>query len=290
MSRLNIFELIAKNNNMASDVSRLDKLFDGYYLTRSCSSGTKYSLKEFVDDYCFNDWLNCGRCLDVKDYLATLQYTNLKQYAALGDLDAFLTLIEVIYNFWFLAESNKERFSDDIEFYSSTEYQLKYVMDDCLSEYNQKAFYFEEEERCIIAEDSPQVTAAAEASSPDIALEIVRYNHRQLSGDIAKKKTILKALGDHLEGRRREISGINDSLYKTITGALNNLNIRHNNISPENKSYYHEAVAEMPDEELEQHYDNLYQLILLAILEMDNKERQREMKELVQAVTAKEIG
>ena len=160
-------------------------------------------------------------------------------------------------------------------------------MDECLSEYNKKAYYFPEEERCIIAEDSPQVTAATEATEPEIALDIVHYNHRQLIGEVAKKKAILKTLGDYLEGRKREITDINSALYNTITGALNNLNIRHNNIAPENKSYYHEAVADMPQEELEQHYDNLYQLILLAILEIDNVVRKREMNALIQRVSAK---
>lgn len=285
MSRINIFELIAKNNRIDKDVLRLEKLFEDYYFAISNSTGEKYTLKEYVNAYCFDNWTNCSRCLDVEDFLDTIQYAYIKRLAYMEDRNSFFTLIELIYNFWYLAESTKDNVSDDIDYYDETVYLLKGVMDDCLSEYNQKAFYFPDEEKCIIAEDSPQVTAAAEVTEPEIALEIVRYNHRQLAGNIAQKKAILKNLGDHLEGQKKAITGINNSLYTTISGALNSLNIRHNNVNPENKANYHKAVEEMPDEELEKHYDDLYQLILLAILEMDNKERQREIKELVQKIS-----
>lgn len=293
MSRTNIFELLEKNSSISKDVERLDGLFDSTKCFEEDSTyhygARSWTLKEYVDSYCFVGWKNRHRCLDVDDFLKSIDYDSILAKAKNNSLNDFLTIIEVIYNFWQLAAEHHDNGHSLLLSKRSngavTAQEIIDIMEDCLSEYNQKAFYFEEEERCIIAEDSPQVTAAAEASSPDIALEIVRYNHRQLSGDIAKKKVILKVLGDHLEGRRREISGINDSLYKTITGALNNLNIRHNNINPENKSSYHKAVAEMSVEDLEHRYDDLYQLILLAILEMDNKERQKEMKEFVQQIS-----
>ncbi len=282
MSRVNIFEQLANQHDYEKDAERIIKLFDDEYCVASATR--EWTLKDFVDYYCFEDWPNRGKCLNADDFLETLGYDeDLSGYTP-DSVEDFLTLIEIIYNFYYMAGrcigNNVLSQTVFLKPYSL----LEKMMDDCLSEYNQKAFYFEEEQKCIVAEDSPQVTAAAEASTPDIALEIVRYHHRQLAGDIAKKKAILKALGDELEGRKTEISSINATLYGNITAALNNLNIRHNNINPNNKSNYHKAVAEMPSEELEKHYDDLYQLILLAILEMDNKERQRELKELVQKV------
>ena len=282
MSRVNIFEQLANQHDYEKDAERIIKLFDDEYCVASATR--EWTLKDFVDYYCFEDWPNRGKCLNADDFLETLGYDeDLSGYTP-DSVEYFLTLIEIIYNFYFMACRNIGDNALTQNIYLKPYFLLKKMMDDCLSEYNQKAFYFEEEEKCVIAEDSPQVTAAAEASTPDIALEIVRYHHRQLAGDVAKKKAILKTLGDELEGRKTEISSINATLYGNITAALNNLNIRHNNINPNNKSNYHKAVAEMPSEELEKHYDDLYQLILLAILEMDNKERQRELKELVQKV------
>ncbi len=282
MSRINIFELLIKNNNIQKDASRLDALFDSYYFVEEFPRKA-YTLKEFVDKYCFRKWLGRGRCLDADDFLETVGYSDMERLAQENHLDSFILLIEVIYNFWYLATTYGDQNSDNLQYYG-TVHMLQEAMDACLSEYNQKAFYFPEQQKCIIAEDMPQITAAAEATDPETAIEIVRYNHRQLAGDIARKKAILKTLGDNLEGRKEQISGINQSLYNNITGALNNLNIRHNNTSPENRSTYHRAVAEMSEKELEEHYDDLYQLILLAFLEMDNVQRQRDMKDLVKRI------
>lgn len=297
MSRTNIFDLLKMNNSISSDVIRIDSLFastvcfeqDYEYYHNSYN----WTLKEYVDNYCFAGWKHRHRCLDVADYFKTIKYDEILEKAKNDSFEDYLTIVEIIYNFWHLAANH---FDNDTNHHiklwkrsngTITAKELIEIMDESLSEHNQKAYYFPDEEKCIIAEDSPQVTAAAEATEPEIALDIVRYNHRQLTGELAKKKAILKTLGDYLEGRKREITDINSALYNTITGALNNLNIRHNNIAPENKSYYHEAVADMPQEELEQHYDDLYQLILLAILEIDNVVRKREMNALIQRVSAK---
>lgn len=60
---------------------------------------------------------------------------------------------------------------------------------------------------------------------------------------------------------------------------LNNLNIRHNNRSKKDKNYK-EYVAKMRKERLEKWYDELYQMILLAFLLLDNVERTERVNEL----------
>lgn len=55
------------------------------------------------------------------------------------------------------------------------------------------------------------------------------------------------------------------------------MNIRHNNKEGKNASEY---VANLTDEELESWYDKTYQMMLLSILELDNIERNKKVKEL----------
>ena len=165
--------------------------------------------------------------------------------------------------------------------------QLREMMDEVLSEMNQKAYYDPETEQCLIGEDSPQVTTAVEATEPETASQILHYNHRQLAGEIAKKKSILQILAKYLEGRESELKSINMQLFTDLNTAFNNLDIRHNNIVQRDSSDYKEKLAQMTPEELEKWYDDVYQLILLAILEMDNVERRKRLRTLIQDINQK---
>lgn len=60
---------------------------------------------------------------------------------------------------------------------------------------------------------------------------------------------------------------------------LNNLNIRHNNVQKDSPSYK-KITAMMDNAVLEDWYDELYQLLLLAFLEMENVERMRKIDAL----------
>lgn len=286
MSRMNIFDLLKENNSIEKDAKRLLALFNVYSYA-SLPMSVPLTLYQFVDEFCFNDWAGKGRCLDIRDFLETLGIGDINYFYP-TDIDSLTKLIEIIYNFWFLATNYLDH-SDELFKRYDTEETLKKQMDECLSEYNFKVFYIQDEEKCIIIEDVPQITAAAEVVDGETAIEIIRYHHRQLAGDVPKKRSILKTLGAYLEGRKTDIQKIDNNLYNTITGALNNLNIRHNNVNPNNKGTYKKAVAEMLPEELESYYDEIYQLILFAILEMDNVSRLQDMKALIQRVNEKEI-
>ena len=99
-----------------------------------------------------------------------------------------------------------------------------------------------------------------------------------MKGDLERKKAILVTLGDKLEPQRDKLEKVNDHLKKDIFCLLNNLNLRHNNTDP--GSNYRPYVASMKDEELEQWYDDLYQMILLAFLELDHLDRKGRIEQL----------
>ena len=116
----------------------------------------------------------------------------------------------------------------------------------------------------------------AEILEPPLDMSILRYNHHSLQGDVDAKRAILQAMGQKLEPRRKELcSNLEDQIFYL----LNNLHIRHNNQTKEDK-YYKEYISAMEKEELEQWYDELYQMILLAFLELDQIERSVRCKKL----------
>ena len=278
MARQNIFELAASGNNMQAETERLLRLFERETIVAIGLS--EYTLRGFVDAYVFAHWKQSGHFIDVSDYLSTIHYPTLERLAY-SYIDDHLTLIELVYNFWMIAFWYiRDRRIDG----ARREFTLlKTMMDDLLAKYNQKAIVDEKKQQVLIVEDKPEVTAAAEIASPQIGMMILRYNHRTLKGDLEAKKAILFALGSELEPKRPQLNQIDSMLESDIFFALNNLNIRHNNCSP-NDRFYNETVAQMKKGELENWYDELYQMILLANLELDNADRKKRIKKLKKTI------
>ena len=196
------------------------------------------------------------------------------------------TLVEIIYNFWYIANRAAR-----VSIYGFDEEQRKFfilrrIMDNCLSHYGYKGEYFPDLEQLIVIEDKPEATAVAEIVPNEISLKVLRYNHFSLKGDLQAKKEILLALGEQLEPKRKQLSCIASDLADNIFFMLNNLHLRHNNKVYGDKNY-RKVVADMDDSTLEHWYDELYQMILLAFLQLDQVDRNAKILELKQTISSK---
>ena len=80
-------------------------------------------------------------------------------------------------------------------------------------------------------------------------------------------------------GLYRHIRTSKEIIRNLLNDYDNNMNIRHNN-STEGDKNYREVVAKMTQDELENWYDETYQLCLLAFLELDNVERTKKVAQL----------
>ena len=89
-----------------------------------------------------------------------------------------------------------------------------------------------------------------------------------------------------MEPKRNQIAAIDKALEDGIFYILNNLNLRHNN-KTEGDKHYKQAVAEMDSATLENWYDELYQMMLLAYLQLDQVDRNTKVKALKLAVSPK---
>lgn len=273
--RKNIFELYKENNTISKDIERLYRVF----VHEECLhySIYKYTIPEYVDDYVFKNWKQKGNCLTVDDFLDVIDFYDIYDNAKY-ELDDLITFIEILYNFWYLA--NEHLCSSTSNKWSGNFYVLQDIMEDILCKYNHKAYIDKENDRVLIIEDKPEVTAVVEIVDETLALDIVKYNHISLQGEIELKKSILRSLGAELEPKRKELETINKQLSNDIFFMLNNINIRHNNRSKKDKSKYKEYVAKMTKKQLEKWYDESYQMILLAFLLLDNVDRTKKVKEL----------
>lgn len=274
--RKNIFEIVSENIDMESEAERIITLSDTKKTLET--SVRAYTMFDFVDKFCFSTWPYRGHCLDVDDYLTMLDYDSLSENAKY-DVESLLTLIELSYNFWRISNEKVQASASRVNCLEDYNH-LKIIMDDLLNQYNHIAYIDEENNRVLVIEDKPEVTSVAEIIQEKLAPEVIRYNHHSLRGDLDSKKAILIALGAELEPRRKELQDLNKQLTSDIFFMLNNMNIRHNNRSKREPAKYKDYVAKMKYDRLEKWYDELYQMILLAFLLLDNVSRQKSVAEL----------
>ena len=279
--RKSIFDIVKENIDMESEVDRIVTMAEDEEVI---SDGLKnYTLFDFVDKYCFKEWKHRGHFLDVEDYIETLDIEQIKE-SAKHSTDELLTLIELVYNFWQLAEWKlvlaQDGKQNSFTGWCCNYYHLKDVMDEILDQFNYVAYINDEEENVLVLENKEEITAVAEILPSELALGVIKYNHKSLKGEIEKKKNILIALGTELEPKRKQLQTVDKKLSDNIFFMLNNMHIRHNNSNKNDLTKYKEYVAKMSEEELEEWYDELYQMILLAFLMIDNVERMEKIKKL----------
>ena len=278
MARKSIFDIAAQSIDMESEIKRIIVMS---FKEKVVQYAYDCTLVDFVDKYCFKDWKYRGHFVNLNDMLDSIGFDEMKYDAMEDDVDSFMRVIETIYNLWRLARQ-KIKGKENSTYWIGNFYHLKDVMDDNLEKYNHKAYI--DDERILIIEDKPEVTAAAEIVEYPLAIDIIRYNHRSMQGEVEAKKQVLLALGAELEPKRKELVRVDKQLSEDIFYMLNNLNLRHNNRSKKDKNYK-EYVAKMPKKRLEKWYDELYQMILLALLMLDHKNnRESTVKELKEKV------
>lgn len=279
MARKSIFDIAAESLDISNETTRIYTMFEeenSLYLNMK-----GYSLREYVDSYIFEDWKWRGHFLNVDDFLESIRYDDIVKFSEVCHLESFLLLIELVYNFWKLSHIELTKDGSELK-WGGNFYHLNTVMEDNLQKFNHKAYFCDE--RILVIEDKPEVTAVVEIVDRILAIDVIRYNHRSLKGELEAKKKILLALGAEIEPKRKDLQSRNKQLSEDIFFMLNSINIRHNNCNEKDPSKYKEYVAQMTNEQLEEWYDELYQMILLAILLLDNIDRTTKVKELKEKI------
>jgi hypothetical protein len=266
MSRKNIFDIIEEKKDINNEIDKIEDL-----LNESSIDGC--TLEELVDDYCFKDWKARGRYTNCYEIRSKLNITN-KDVGRGLDEEHILFYLEYLSNIMWLCE---EIYFDDKTVYEKEYDYFKECLLGLIGDLGFQTMIFEKKERVLLVEKNAYVNAAAEIADSDIAYDIIEYNHYLLKGNISEKQKILKMLADKFEPTRKELGKINSVLESNIGYLLNKMNIRHNNKEGKAASRY---VVSITDEELENWYDETYQMLLLAMLELDNATRSKKVAEL----------
>lgn len=188
---------------------------------------------------------------------------NFYNYRYCNDLNYLISFAEYIYNI-----------CNQIKLHVTPIKSMNYITQlmkntiECMDECNYQLL--EKNEIFIFVEKKPEATAVAEIVDDNLAYSTLEYNHFTMKGDLERKKAILKKMADDIELDKINLKEINPKLQSQLFGLLNNF-IRHN-------SDQNEYIKSLSDDELENIYDDIYQMWLLAKLELDNIERKKTVK------------
>lgn len=132
------------------------------------------------------------------------------------------------------------------------------------------------DEITIFVDKDPTVITVAELVDETLAYDVKAFIHKQTKGDLQKKKTILKYLADDIEPQRSKLNGINKTLASNLFQMLQKF-VRHNNSD-------NPYISTLSTKEVEDYYDDIYQMWLLSKLEVDNVERKKRVEDVLRKI------
>ena len=270
MSRKNIFEILNEKTSISSQINKIEALLSETSIDNSIP-------EDIVDMECMRNWKARGRFTSCEEIRERLQITHAHIKKGLSE-EQVLCYLEYVSNIIWLCNEKYLDGSDEFDDeYTYLQESVVGILDDLVYE----AKVFEDEEKVILVEKNAAMTAVAETVDSKTAYAVIEYNHHLLKGDIAEKQRVLKILADKFEPMRGELKKVNKDLESNTGYLLNKMNIRHNNVEGKNAIEY---VKSLSNEELEEWYDETYQMLLLCFLEYENIERSKKINELKEII------
>lgn len=241
-------------------------LFDKDY--ESPNGGENWSLYDYFDST-FIRFYFAGTCLSLEEFDKKYGF-NFPIPGEESSIDDLVLLLEYFQNL--------------VEGFRCANYTLyrfsKTINENFLSRYlynmaEEMGYEFSSQDRLsVLVEKNAVVTAVAESDliPDDLSYKLITYDHHSMRGELEKKKAIIVRLASILEGKQAKLNIVNPTLKRDLFYIFNNFNIRHNNCDSQSKDYK-PAIANMDKDELENWYDETYQMCLLAFMELEQADR-----------------
>lgn len=267
MTRRNIYEIITGAGiNIVNEYNRINLLFESNKYGDSVRDMIKKAFFAFPKTF-------KGRTITLEDFDETYGFRK-KSEMEIITLDDLLERCEYMIN---LSAHMKKCFAGLLD--DDEEYQIRLLIEtiqDCIDELG--FMTISKGEFIICVEKDAAAVAVAEIVTDQLSFAILEYNHYRLKGNLVKKQSILKEMADNLEPERRQLRQINNTLETQLFQLLNKF-VRHSH----SQTPY---IGTLDKKRLEEIYDDIYQLWLLAKLEIDNIERKARMREILEKINS----
>lgn len=267
--RRNFYDVIKNGNiDLSKEYARIYELF---YDTPCYKSGyQEFTLNDLIESYF--DVLSkdlVGRCISLDDFNDSYGYFFYPQLID-ENIDTLVDFSEYVVNF---IHALMDRTSLDLPMFSSTLHHIDSCMDDVGYKRSMK------ENIIIYVEAAPEALAVAEITEGILSYSVLEYNHHKMKGDLVNKKNILKNMADDIEAKRGILTSINKSFSSNLFQLLNKF-IRHDN----SENIY---ISGLTDEQIEHVYDEIYQMWLLAKMQLSYLGKKDKIQILINNINQK---
>ncbi len=271
--RRNFAQILA---NSSVDISKeYDKLFDALFCCQYQGFDDTCSMYELFNNQ-FSRLSFRDTCLSLGEFDQKFGFEFPDAIGA-DDIDTLVSFCEYFYNL--LVEYNPQFNPRSLLGISVDSYLYRTQIDRVMENIG----YMRSKMNGLIiyVERSAQAIGVAESNliPEDLSYTVISYNHHSMKGNLQEKKNTLIQLADLLEPKRKDLDKVDKEFSSDLFFLFNNLNLRHNNIDPNGKSYK-KVVAEMASDQLEKWYDETYQMCLLAFMQLEHTERKKELDTL----------
>lgn len=212
-----------------------------------------------------------GRTLSIEDFNSTYDFCFVEDPIRL-ETEEVISFCEYIENFCNFLNASVGSYMDAEEKYSIG--QIQKNIRGCVEDLGLMAL--RKGNFTVFVPKDSAVVAVAEIVDETLAVSVVEYHHYQLKGKSEKKKAILKLMADDIESERKTLRSINAKLETQLFELLNKF-VRHDH----SKTPY---IEDMSPEQIENWYDDIYQMWLLAKLELNHLERKERVSELLKNI------
>lgn len=251
------------------------KLYDIFY-GRSRRDGK--SIADIVSAN-FTDYNFRGTCLSLEEFEWTYGFDFVKQPQNL-DIDYLVSFCEYIYNF--ILNTDYGAFFSSFNKGSHLEHIRRVI---------EAIGYMESSEddmTIFVPKDDVAIAVSEFGQIPEnLSYKIIAYNHHSMKRNLERKRQMLLIFADLLEPKRQELHTVDKQLTSDLFYAFNNFNIRHNNVDPSCPKYK-KPIGKLTNEQLEAWYDEVYQMCLLAFMQLEHSTRKQEFDKLKDKIENKE--
>ena len=270
MERKNIFEILNDKYDVKEEIGKIDFLFNNALLivhNNLTFQQNQGNVEAVVQDMLFYNWKQRGACLSCEEIREKLRIdlTKNEPNDILTRLEYYLNIINLVNTKLTYPSCQKTQQFAMLE--KNIEILLDHLNYECLS--------IKEDEKIVLIPKNPAATSVAEISTKETAIAILMYNHSTLKGNLSQKQNLLlKIYLEYEKLLKKGIDGFSDYFDKT-RGLVNKLNIKHNN---------KKEIENLDNKQLEEWYDELYQLLLFCVLIKDNVKRKDKAEEFLKSL------